>query len=155
RRGLAGAVGPEQREDFSLPHLEGEFLDRADSAAPETHPERLRQALGANLRFHAPSIARPAPSGNSPPCYCPRRVIGLKKDAPAIFGALVFVAFFASIFDPSVQLYYRDTARLYYAVKLYVAGELHAGRLPLWDRMTECGVSLLGQVTPGLFHPAT
>lgn len=79
----------------------------------------------------------------------------LRKNAPAIFGALLFAAFFASLFDPKVQLYYRDTGRLYYAVKLYISQQLHAGRFPLWDRMTECGVSLLGQMTPGLLHPAT
>ncbi|MGZ6144066.1 MAG: hypothetical protein ACXWLM_12060, partial [Myxococcales bacterium] len=32
---------------------------------------------------------------------------------------------------------------------------LRAGHLPLWDTMVESGVSILGQVTPGLLHPAT
>jgi len=82
-------------------------------------------------------------------------VTRLQKSAPALFGALLFAAFFLSLFDPAVQLYYRDTGRLYYAVKLYIAQQLHAGYFPLWDRMTECGVSLLGQLTPGLLHPAT
>lgn len=79
----------------------------------------------------------------------------LRRAAPALLGLALLGLFFASTLDPAVQLYYRDTGRLYYPVKLYIARELRAGRLPLWDTMTECGVSLLGQVTPGLLHPAT
>jgi len=29
------------------------------------------------------------------------------------------------------------------------------GELPLWDPWTEAGTSILGQTTPGLFHPFT
>ncbi|MFN2548477.1 MAG: hypothetical protein ABR567_13675 [Myxococcales bacterium] len=79
----------------------------------------------------------------------------LRRAAPAIVGLVLLVVFFASTFDPRVQLYYRDTGRLYYPVKLYIAQHLRAGSLPLWDTMVESGVSLLGQVTPGLLHPAT
>jgi len=79
----------------------------------------------------------------------------LRRAGPALFGLALFALFFASTLDPAVQLYYRDTGRLYYPVKLYIAQHLRAGHLPLWDTMTEAGVSLLGQVTPGLFHPAT
>src|SRR5690349_20805744 len=79
----------------------------------------------------------------------------LRRAAPALVGAALLVLFFASTLDPAVQLYYRDTGRLYYPVKLYIAEQLRRGHLPLWDPMTEAGASLLGQVTPGLLHPAT
>src|SRR3954469_18523988 len=79
----------------------------------------------------------------------------LRRRAPLLVGLALFALFFAPALDPAVQLYYRDTARLYYPVKLYIAQHLRAGHLPLWDTMVESGVSLLGQVTPGLLHPAT
>jgi Bacterial membrane protein YfhO len=74
--------------------------------------------------------------------------------APAL-GILLLGIFVAPVLDPGVQLYYRDTGRLYYPVKLFIARALWQGRVPLWDTMTEGGVSLLGQVTPGLLHPFT
>ena len=79
----------------------------------------------------------------------------LRSAAPALAGVALLALFFAPTLDPGVQLYYRDTGRLYYPVKLFIARQLHAGRLPFWDPWTECGVSLLGQVTPGLLHPTT
>ncbi len=79
----------------------------------------------------------------------------LRSAAPTLLGLALLALFFAVTLDPSVQLYYRDTGRLYYPVKLYIAEQLRAGHFPLWDPMTEAGVSLLGQVTPGLLHPAT
>jgi hypothetical protein len=79
----------------------------------------------------------------------------LRRAAPALFGSALLALFFAATLDPRVQLYYRDTGRLYYPVKLFIAQQLRAGHLPFWDPLTESGVSLLGQVTPGLLHPAT
>ncbi|HZR08457.1 MAG TPA: hypothetical protein VFA79_07735, partial [Myxococcales bacterium] len=79
----------------------------------------------------------------------------LLRAAPALVGFALLALFFAPTLDPSVQLYYRDTGRLYYPVKLFIAQQLRAGHLAFWDPLTECGVSLLGQVTPGLLHPAT
>ena len=79
----------------------------------------------------------------------------LRSAAPTLLGLALLALFFAPSLDPSVQLYYRDTGRLYYPVKLFIAQQLRAGHLPLWNPMTECGVSLLGQVTPALLHPAT
>src|SRR5919206_3269278 len=79
----------------------------------------------------------------------------LLRLAPAFLGLVLLANFFAPTLDPSVQLYYRDTGRLYYPVKLFIAEQLRRGHLPFWDPMTECGVSLLGQVTPALLHPAT
>ena len=55
----------------------------------------------------------------------------------------------------SVQLGDRDTARLYYPVKRFIAEGLAHGELRFWDPQAEAGVSLLGQVTPGLLHPLT
>src|SRR5207248_2257441 len=74
---------------------------------------------------------------------------------PPLVGVAALLTLVAPVFSPGVQLYYRDTGRLYYPVKLYIAQALSHWRLPLWDSMTEAGVSLLGQVTPGLLHPAT
>jgi len=79
----------------------------------------------------------------------------LRRAAPALLGFALLALFFAPTLDPRVQLYYRDTGRLYYPVKLFIAQQLRGGHLPLWDPFTECGVSLLGQVTPALLHPAT
>lgn len=79
----------------------------------------------------------------------------LLRLAPALLGLALLAIFFAPTLDPRVQLYYRDTGRLYYPVKLFIAQQLRGGRLPFWDPWTECGVSLLGQVTPALLHPAT
>jgi len=70
-------------------------------------------------------------------------------------GLLVFAIFIAPVMAPSVQLFYRDTGRLYYPVKLYIAQTILSGHLPLWDTMTEAGASILGQLTPGLLHPFT
>src|SRR5438105_10902380 len=78
-----------------------------------------------------------------------------RRLAPLGIGLLLLCLFFAATLDPAVQLYYRDTGRLYYPVKLFIEQQLRAGHLPLWDPLTECGVSLLGQVTPALLHPAT
>jgi len=74
---------------------------------------------------------------------------------PALLGGLALFLFVLPVLDPGVQLLYRDTGRLYYEVKLYMAQRLLHGQLPLWDPWTEAGTSLLGQVTPGLFHPLT
>ncbi len=57
--------------------------------------------------------------------------------------------------DPLVQLYDRDTGRCEYAFKAFIAERLTHGALPLWAPFTEAGVSLLGQITPALFHPFT
>ena len=78
-----------------------------------------------------------------------------RRLAPLGIGLLLLVLFFASTLDPAVQLYYRDTGRLYYPVKLYFAQHLRAGQLAFWDTMVECGESLLGQITAGMLHPAT
>jgi hypothetical protein len=74
---------------------------------------------------------------------------------PLFVGVLSWLAFVAPALDPSVALYYRDTGRLYYPVKRYLAERLSRGELPLWDPWTESGTSLLGQTTPALFHPLT
>jgi hypothetical protein len=79
----------------------------------------------------------------------------LRRAAPALLGFVLLALFFLPTLDPKVQMYYRDTGRLYYPVKLFIAQQLRSGHLPLWDPFTECGASLLGQVTPGLLHPAT
>ena len=102
----------------------------------------------------AGNFSRRAPSAdNVGPIVIPRD--RLLRAAPALVGVALLLLFFAPTLDPSVQLYYRDTGRLYYPVKLFIAEQLRAGRLPFWDPWTECGVSVLGQVTPGLLHPAT
>ena len=52
-----------------------------------------------------------------------------------------------------MQLGDRDTGRLYYPVKRFFAAGLAHGHVRFWDPQAEGGVSLLGQVTPGLLHP--
>ena len=71
------------------------------------------------------------------------------------FALAAFALITGPLFSPAVQLSYRDTARLYYPVKQLIAARLRAGELPLWDPWVEGGVSLLGQLSPGLFHPLT
>lgn len=71
-----------------------------------------------------------------------------------LVGALV-LALCAPVLDPQVQLYWRDTQRFFHPFKLAMAERLRRGELPLWDRWTEAGVSVLGQLTPALWHPAT
>lgn len=74
---------------------------------------------------------------------------------PVLFGVVALLIFVAPVLDPGVQLFYRDTGRLYYEVKLAIAERLAHGQLALWDPWTESGVSLLGQVTPAVLHPFT
>lgn len=61
----------------------------------------------------------------------------------------------APVLDPQQQLFWRDTQRFFHPFKLAMAERLRRGELPLWDQWTEAGVSVLGQLTPGLWHPAT
>lgn len=71
-----------------------------------------------------------------------------------LLGALV-AALAAPVLDPAVQLYDRDTGRCEYPLKHELARRLARGELPLWVPWTEAGTSLLGQITPALFHPIT
>ena len=79
----------------------------------------------------------------------------LRAALPVLTVVALFALLFLPLLDSGVQLFYRDTARLYYPVKRFIAGELALGRLPLWYPWSESGTSLLGQVTPGLLHPFT
>ena len=79
----------------------------------------------------------------------------LWRALPALLGVLAFLALVGPALDPAVQVFYRDTGRLYYPVKKVIADRLAHGQLALWDPFTEAGVSLLGQMTPGLLHPFT
>ena len=74
---------------------------------------------------------------------------------PKLLAGAVVAALCAPVLDPQVSLFWRDTQRFFYPFKLAMAERLRAGELPLWDRWTESGVSVLGQLTPGLWHPAT
>ena len=74
---------------------------------------------------------------------------------PWLFALAAFALVTGPVFSPDLQLSYRDTARLYYPVKQFISARLRAGELPLWDPWIEGGVSLLGQLSPGLFHPLT
>ncbi|MBS2024778.1 MAG: YfhO family protein [Deltaproteobacteria bacterium] len=74
---------------------------------------------------------------------------------PLAAGLAAFGIITGPIWNPALQLYYRDTARLYYPLKRYLAERLAHGQLPLWDPWTESGVSVLGQLSPGLLHPLT
>jgi hypothetical protein len=74
---------------------------------------------------------------------------------PLVLGIAAWILFALPVLDPAVSLFYRDTGRLYYPIKRYLAERLLRGELPLWDPWTEAGASVLGQTTPGLFHPFT
>src|SRR3954468_16661198 len=74
---------------------------------------------------------------------------------PKLLPTGLVVALSAPVLDPGVQLFWRDTQRFFYPFKLAIADRLRRGELPLWDPWTESGVSVLGQLTPGLWHPAT
>jgi hypothetical protein len=74
---------------------------------------------------------------------------------PALLGAAAFLALVSPVLDPDVQLFFRDTGRLYLPVKKYIAGRLQRGELALWDPWVESGISLLGQLSPGVLHPWT
>src|SRR5882672_7699741 len=74
---------------------------------------------------------------------------------PRLLVGAVLAALCVPVLDPEQQLFWRDTQRFFYPFKLAIAERLRRGELPLWDRWTESGVSVLGQLTPGLWHPAT
>jgi hypothetical protein len=74
---------------------------------------------------------------------------------PALIGMVAFAALTVRVFNPGEQLFYRDTGRLIYPVKKYIADRLGHASLPLWDPWTAAGSSLLQQVWPGLLHPWT
>jgi hypothetical protein len=74
---------------------------------------------------------------------------------PRLLVGAVLAALCVPVLDPEQQLFWRDTQRFFYPFKLALAERLGRGELPLWDRWTESGVSVLGQLTPGLWHPAT
>jgi hypothetical protein len=94
---------------------------------------------------------QPGPaSGAAPAPDRPIRAIWLW-----LFGLAAFLVLTGPVLDPDLQLYFRDTVRLHYPVKRYIAERLLAGELPLWDPWTAAGQSLLGQLSPGLFHPFT
>lgn len=76
-----------------------------------------------------------------------------RRSLPALAAIAAFLLVAWPVLDPDVQLFYRDTGRLYYPLKKYIAERMLQGQLPLWDPWTECGVSLLGQVSPAVLHP--
>ena len=75
--------------------------------------------------------------------------------APWLLGSFLVVGLAWPALDPAVQLFYRDTGRLYYELKLFIAAQLTQGQSPFWDPWVESGTPILTQVAPGLFHPLT
>jgi len=74
---------------------------------------------------------------------------------PRLLAGAVVAALWAPVLDPRQQLFWRDTQRFFHPFKLAMADRLRRGELPLWDPWTESGVSVLGQLTPALWHPTT
>ncbi len=74
---------------------------------------------------------------------------------PLAAFALFWLALCGPALAPGLQLGDRDTARLYYPVKRFFAEGLARGELRFWAPWAEGGLSLHGQVTPGLLHPFT
>ena len=88
------------------------------------------------------------------------RVTGSARRAPASWGPPLLVLALtvlltAQIFDPALQLFDRDVGRAEYSFKQFMALRLRAFELPLWFPWTGAGTSLLAEITPALFHPAT
>jgi hypothetical protein len=106
----------------------------------------LRSAAAPSINGGVPVDDRAAPSGTQ---------ASGRGWAPLAAGALAWLVLCAPVLLPGMQLGDRDTARLYYPVKKFVAEGLRRGELRFWDPFAEGGVSLLGQVTPGLLHPFT
>ena len=74
---------------------------------------------------------------------------------PALLVAALLLALALPLLDPGVQLYDRDTGRCEYPFKHELAARLAQHQFPLWVPWTEGGTSLLAQLTPAVFHPAT
>ncbi|HEX4383359.1 MAG TPA: YfhO family protein [Myxococcales bacterium] len=87
------------------------------------------------------------------------RIPGPARSASNSVGVLLIllltVLLTAQIFDPALQLFDRDAGRAEYSFKQFMALRLRAGELPLWFPWTAAGTSMLGEMTPALFHPAT
>ena len=79
----------------------------------------------------------------------------IDRIGPWLLGVLLVLGLSAPVLDPGVQLYFRDTGRIFYPFKQFIAAELRAGRWPVWDPWTEAGTSIFGQVSPALLHPFT
>ena len=79
----------------------------------------------------------------------------LLRAAPALVAAAGLLLFVLPALDPEVQLFYRDTGRLYYPLRWTIAQRLASFQLPLWDPWTDAGISLFGQLTPAILHPGT
>jgi hypothetical protein len=79
----------------------------------------------------------------------------IERKLPLLLCAAVLLLLVLPVLDPSLQLYDRDTARCEAPFKWELWKRLQAHQLPLWVTWTEAGTSLLGQMTPGLFHPTT
>jgi hypothetical protein len=95
------------------------------------------------------------PASGAAPSPVPQSEGWLARRGPLLLCLMASLPLLVPVLNPAVQLYYRDTLRLYYPVKKFIADQLALGRLPFWDPWTESGTSLLGQMSPGLLHPLT
>jgi hypothetical protein len=77
----------------------------------------------------------------------------LERALPLLLIAGVLLVLVLPVLDPSLQLYDRDTARHTAPFKWEIWRRFALHQLPLWVTWTEGGSSILGQMTPGLFHP--
>src|SRR5207302_2049913 len=100
---------------------ERQILHRTHPAGKEADPIGLAQSLRPDLRLHPAPLAALASAGNfSREWRTAGKVaaIVITRDrllrlAPALLGLALLAIFFAPTLDPRVQLYYRDTGRLY------------------------------------------
>ena len=99
-------------------------------------------------------MPQPLSAGDAPPSDLQQET-WLARRGPLLLCLAATLPLLLPVLNPAVQLYYRDTLRLYYPVKKFIADQLALGRLPFWDPWTESGTSLLGQMSPGLLHPFT
>ena len=99
-------------------------------------------------------MPQPLSAGDAPSTE-PQQETWLARRGPLLLCLAATLPLLLPVLNPAVQLYFRDTLRLYYPVKKFIADQLALGHLPFWDPWTESGTSLLGQMSPGLLHPFT
>jgi hypothetical protein len=95
------------------------------------------------------ATASPRPDGGPPP---PRAPLGLRAAAPVAM-AVALALFFLPALATREQFLYRDSGRMHWPVKQYVAGELRQGRLPQWNPYAGLGMPLVSGAIDAVQHP--
>ncbi|NQT94996.1 MAG: hypothetical protein HQ572_00955, partial [Candidatus Omnitrophica bacterium] len=79
------------------------------------------------------------------------------KNRDVIIVSLVLIALLCIVFKDIIFSDYvfvrRDIARIFYPTRNFVAQELQAGRIPLWNPYIFCGIPLLANIHSSVFYP--